>query len=601
MAVIGRSGLAALAALVVSASSAMANCQNGLGVSRIVEIDATAGPVFGMITKQTREERFLGPKEVVLTFDDGPMPGVTRPILETLDRYCTKATFFSVGKMAIAYPEQTREILRRGHTLGTHTWSHPMSLPRLKGRQALDQIESGFAAVAMAAGQPIAPFFRFPGLNDSPSLIAHLESRNIATFTVDVVSNDSYISDPERLIERTLQQLDAEKGGIMLFHDIKPQTARALPTILAEIKARGYRVVHLRAKAPFVPDAAYADAVQTYVAAKNPAAMRQIAAFTDTETPPAPAESPPPAPAVTSRPLPGPLPATTMPPSTAAAMLEPGPARRAPRSRARQPALAETSSWAVVVAEPKAEQPPQAKPTIPANSEPAEPHAVAQAAGDWPEVRRNGRVIRVEKPRQPVGEAAAIDAKPAAVPAPSTAYKAAPRTEAKPAPVVVAPPVAALVAAPKTTPEPKPVVATTPSTPQKPRIINASEADASPPATATTAVGPGTSAEKPAAQSTPGKPADATAAVTVSTPAVAVPATPPSPGGTGVEVLAGAYTTPAASVAPSSQTAADPSPTAGRFAAPEIIAGSYREQPTTPVPSASQARRNEGTTEKRAP
>ena len=67
----------------------------------------------------------------MLTFDDGPMPWITTSILDTLDQHCTKATFFSVGRMAIAYPETTRAIMLRGHTLGTHTWSHPLNIARL--------------------------------------------------------------------------------------------------------------------------------------------------------------------------------------------------------------------------------------------------------------------------------------------------------------------------------------------------------------------------------------------------------------------------------------------------------------------------------------
>ena len=303
-----RHALPVIAAFLMISDAAATECTNpsgGLGVARVVEIDATGGPVFGFITKQPREARFLAPKEVVLTFDDGPLPVVTRAILDTLDRFCTKATFFSVGRMAVAYPDSVREIMRRGHTLGTHTWSHPMSLPRLKGEQARDQIESGFAAVAMAAGQPIAPFFRFPGLNDSQALISHLEARGIATFTVDVVSNDSYIHDPGRLIERTLAQLQIENGGIMLFHDIKPQTARALPTILAEMKARGYKVVHMRSKAAFKPDARYQDAVRQHVAQKTPNVMRALTSIT--ETPAAPSPEPVTAPTVTVAAVPDPV------------------------------------------------------------------------------------------------------------------------------------------------------------------------------------------------------------------------------------------------------------------------------------------------------
>jgi peptidoglycan/xylan/chitin deacetylase (PgdA/CDA1 family) len=262
-----RTALAAIILGALAVAPAAAACPDpagALGVARVVEIDTSGGPIFGALTARVHEARFLAPKEVVLTFDDGPLPRVTDSILETLDRYCTKATFFSVGRMAVAYPEMTREILSRGHTLGTHTWSHPI-LTHMTLDRAREQIDSGFAAVALAAGGPVAPFFRFPGLNDSPALLAHLQQRGIAAFTVDVVSNDSYISDPNRLINYTLQQVEARNGGILLFHDIKSATARALPTILRKLKADGFSVVHLRAKTPYVPDEAYIAAVQDRV------------------------------------------------------------------------------------------------------------------------------------------------------------------------------------------------------------------------------------------------------------------------------------------------------------------------------------------------
>jgi peptidoglycan/xylan/chitin deacetylase (PgdA/CDA1 family) len=224
-----------------------------LGLARTVEIDASTGPIFGDITRAAKEASFLAPKEVVLTFDDGPMPWITGSILDTLDRHCTKATFFSVGRMAVAYPETTHEIVIRGHTLGTHTWSHPLSIGRLPVRRSVDEIERGFAAVAMAAGRPIAPFFRFPGLSDSGAMLAHLQSRGIASFTVDVVSDDSFIADPKRLAQLTLQRIEQRQGGIVLFHDIKSSTAKALPVILDELAQRGYRVVHMTSAQPVTP------------------------------------------------------------------------------------------------------------------------------------------------------------------------------------------------------------------------------------------------------------------------------------------------------------------------------------------------------------
>ncbi|MCH9808898.1 MAG: polysaccharide deacetylase family protein [Alphaproteobacteria bacterium] len=245
----------ALWATPLAAAPTCANPGSAIGVERVVEVDAKSGPLFGVLTKQQREPTFLRDKEVVLTFDDGPSPWVTTSILDTLERHCTKATFFAVGKMAVSYPDVARDIIARGHTLGGHTWSHPRQLPKMKPAKAHDQIERGFAALEAATAGGIAPFFRFTGLNDSAPLLDYLQKRGIATFTVDVVSDDSFIASPDELTRLTLQRVRQRSGGIMLFHDIKPATAKALPAILKGLKAEGFKVVHMRATKPVQADA----------------------------------------------------------------------------------------------------------------------------------------------------------------------------------------------------------------------------------------------------------------------------------------------------------------------------------------------------------
>jgi peptidoglycan-N-acetylglucosamine deacetylase len=229
-------------------------CSNpdAIGLSRVVEIDAAKGNVYGGIT-QAPSIDLLKPKEVILTFDDGPYEGLTRRILDTLDQHCTKATFFVVGQMAVARPEIVREEIARGHTVGTHTWSHPMPMKALSTEAQIQEIDKGIAAASRVAGRSLAPFFRFPGLGDSPETLAHLKSRGIATITVDVVSNDSFIADPQKLAERSLNILSGKGKGILLFHDIKPSAAAALPIILTKLKEQGYRVVHIVPKGPGAP------------------------------------------------------------------------------------------------------------------------------------------------------------------------------------------------------------------------------------------------------------------------------------------------------------------------------------------------------------
>ena len=134
-----------------------------LGVARVVEIDTTGGPGFGF--QNYKEYDFLQPKEVVLTFDDGPLPGRTTGVLAALEAQCTKATFFSVGKVAGGYPEILRDVAKAGHTIGAHTVNHK-DLSKMKFDEAKDEIERSFSIVHRAVGGPTAPFFRFPFLRN---------------------------------------------------------------------------------------------------------------------------------------------------------------------------------------------------------------------------------------------------------------------------------------------------------------------------------------------------------------------------------------------------------------------------------------------------
>jgi hypothetical protein len=171
------------------------------------------------------------------------------PVLEALAAHCTKATFFLVGRMAVADPEMVKEYDRRGHTVGTHTWSHA-NLRALTPLKARAEIELGFSAVQQAMGKPLAPFFRFPFLGDPKSMITHVQERQMGIFSIDVDSKDFATRDPGSVHRRVMSGLARTRKGIVLFHDIQPSTARALPALLAELKAKDYRVVHMRPKTP---------------------------------------------------------------------------------------------------------------------------------------------------------------------------------------------------------------------------------------------------------------------------------------------------------------------------------------------------------------
>jgi peptidoglycan/xylan/chitin deacetylase (PgdA/CDA1 family) len=238
-------------------------CANpdALGVSRVVEIDTTGGPGFGF--EHFKQLDFLTDKEVVLTFDDGPWPVNTPSVLKTLADECTKALFFPIGKHASYHPEILKQVLAAGHTIGAHTWSHAnLNSKKLTEQQAKDEVEKGFSAVKLALGVAPSPFFRFPELQHNPATVAYLGTRNIAIFSCDLDSFDYKKGNtPEKEIQTVMTKLDKLGKGIILMHDFQKHTAEALPELLRRLKAGGYKVVQVKAKAPVQTLAEYDEAM----------------------------------------------------------------------------------------------------------------------------------------------------------------------------------------------------------------------------------------------------------------------------------------------------------------------------------------------------
>lgn len=235
---------------------------NALGLARTVEIDTTGGAGFGF--EQYKTHDFLKMHEVVLTFDDGPWPVNTRAVLEALDQHCIKATFFPIGKHALWHPEILKEVTAAGHTVGGHTWSHA-NLAKTKGDKATEEIEKGFSAVKLALGAPPSPFFRFPYLQDPKEQLAYLGSRNIAVFSHDLDSFDFKARKPADIVKSVMSKLEKKGKGIILMHDFQQATAKAMPDLLNELKAKGYRVVHMKAKAPITTLARWDEAARSEV------------------------------------------------------------------------------------------------------------------------------------------------------------------------------------------------------------------------------------------------------------------------------------------------------------------------------------------------
>jgi len=220
---------------------------NPLGVARTVEIDTTGGPGFGF--QHYKMYDFLNPKEVVLTFDDGPLPNRTTAVLAALNAECTKAIFFSVGKVAAGYPDILHDVAKSGHTVGTHTMGHK-DLSKMPIDKAKEEIEKAISVVHRAVNGPTAPFFRFPYLRHSPETLKYLADRNVAVFSADIDSLDFKGGKADALVKRIMAALEKRGKGIILMHDIQPHTAAAMPELLKQLKAGGFKVVHMTPKDP---------------------------------------------------------------------------------------------------------------------------------------------------------------------------------------------------------------------------------------------------------------------------------------------------------------------------------------------------------------
>ena len=226
-----------------------------------------AAPGFGF--GEFKAYDFLRPGEVVLTFDDGPWPGSTSVVLASLAAQCTKAVFFPIGKHSIWRPDILKQVAAAGHTIGSHTWSH-VDLSKLPTDQATAEIEKGMSAVRYAAGEAIAPFFRFPQLKHPPELMGYLGTRNVGVFSTDLNSFDFKFRKPEQVVKSVMDKLKRHGKGIVLMHDNHNWTAGAVQGILAELKAGGYKVVHMKAKAQLASLPEYDDMVMKEV---SPGAM----------------------------------------------------------------------------------------------------------------------------------------------------------------------------------------------------------------------------------------------------------------------------------------------------------------------------------------
>jgi peptidoglycan/xylan/chitin deacetylase (PgdA/CDA1 family)/glycosyltransferase involved in cell wall biosynthesis len=185
-------------------------------------------------------------KVVALTFDDGPNEPYTSRVLDILHREHVHATFFLIGSNVRRLPGSVSHIVSEGHAVGNHSDTHPVGFA-LKPRPELQQEVTAAEESIHAAGGIYPHLFRPPQGLRSPWLISLLESDSLVAVTWDDAPRDWDPLPADQLVKRTLAQ--AHPGAIILLHDgmnltheaDQSETVKALPGIIAGLRARGYR------------------------------------------------------------------------------------------------------------------------------------------------------------------------------------------------------------------------------------------------------------------------------------------------------------------------------------------------------------------------
>jgi peptidoglycan/xylan/chitin deacetylase (PgdA/CDA1 family) len=181
-------------------------------------------------------------KAVALTFDDGPDPRFTPRLLNELDKYHVKATFFMIGKLMKAHPDIVRDVVHRGHVIGNHTYTHPRNIEHDTARQMNRELARCERVIEQLTGKR-AGLFRPPrGLIDEEVFDA-AEKRGYRTILWTVCADHHDAPTPELMAERVISRV--QPGAIILAHDGRFPTrwkdVTATPLIIRGLTKQGYR------------------------------------------------------------------------------------------------------------------------------------------------------------------------------------------------------------------------------------------------------------------------------------------------------------------------------------------------------------------------
>ena len=183
-------------------------------------------------------------KLAALTFDDGPHPEFTPAILDILERYGVRATFFMVGSSVELYPEIAKEVWERGHAIGNHTYTHPANLELLPDWAIRREVERSAEAIERATGErPV--LFRPPRGRFGSKAAAVLSGAHQKVVLWTVSADHHEAKTPHEMAERVLRLI--RPGAIVLLHDgstpARWKDVVATSMLIEALRKRGYRLV----------------------------------------------------------------------------------------------------------------------------------------------------------------------------------------------------------------------------------------------------------------------------------------------------------------------------------------------------------------------
>ncbi len=188
-------------------------------------------------------DKFVG--RAALTFDDGPHPVNTPKVLDILKQYNVKGTFFVTGVNAQKYPDLIKRIVKEGHSLGNHSWDHK-DLAKLNATEVKADLAKAQAAVDKALGYHYELEQFRPPYGSMDVEVKEVARKNAdAAVLWNVDSNDwRYKNDDKKILANVFEGANSiyARGGVILFHDIHPQTVRVLDDVIARLQKENFKI-----------------------------------------------------------------------------------------------------------------------------------------------------------------------------------------------------------------------------------------------------------------------------------------------------------------------------------------------------------------------